>query len=569
MFADSFLSILEVRVIDWYKHYNSHTAHSIDESRFKPIYDILEDKGKNHGVFPALTCLGTTITYREFHSLVKKFASFLQYGLHLKKGDTFAIMLPNTIQFMVAFYAAQSLGIICVNTNPLYTSYEMRHQFKDSGVKAIIILDMFLDKLEQIIEDTSIKYVISTSVVDHMGFIKKYIAKALLRFKNSTKKINLKPIKYTKIIKSYKYPPAKNPKIELDDVALIQYTGGTTGTPKGAMITHKNLMANTLQIKEWTNSIDLNDHENVLTALPLYHVYALTTNAIGFIYMGWHLILVPRPIPIENTVKIFKKFKITVFTTINTLINALNNNPEFKKIAPRNFKILISGGMALQQSVAKIWYDITGTTVIEGYGLTEASPLVMAKVLGTTKPYGSIGIPFPSTQVKIVDESGKEVPTGEAGELIVKGPQVMKGYWNKEEETRLTIVDGWLHTGDMVRQDEDGYFYIVDRKKDVIIVSGFNVYPNEVEAALDKHPKVAEVAVIGVPHPISTEVPKAYIVKKDPTLTESELKDFCKKYLTNYKRPKTYEFLETLPKNNVGKVLRKDLKALSSKNLPN
>ncbi len=553
-------------MIDWYKHYDSHTARSIDESRFKPIYEILEDKGKNHGMSPALTCLGTTITYKEFYSLVKKFASFLQHGLHLKKGDTFAIMLPNTIQFMVAFYAAQSLGIICVNTNPLYTPHEMQHQFKDSGAKAIIILDMFLDKLEQIIEDTNIEFVIATSITDHMSFFKKYIAKALLRIKTPPKKTNLKPIKYLDIINSYKYPPAKHPSIDLNDVALIQYTGGTTGTPKGAMITHKNLMANTLQIKEWTNSIDLNDHENVLTALPLYHVYALTTNAIGFIYMGWHLILVPRPVPIENTVRIFKKFDITVFTTINTLVNALNNNADFKKIAPRNFKIIISGGMSLQQSVAKAWYDITGTTVIEGYGLTEASPLVMAKVLGTTKPYGSIGIPFPSTQVKIVDESGREVEQGQAGELLVKGPQVMKGYWNNKAETQSTIVDGWLHTGDMVRQDENGYFYIVDRKKDVIIVSGFNVYPNEVEAALDRHPKVAEVAVIGVPHPISTEVPKAFIVRRDPTLSETELKEFCKKYLTNYKRPKAYEFLDSLPKNNVGKVLRKDLKNIQSNN---
>jgi long-chain acyl-CoA synthetase len=545
---------------EWYKFYPAGAEREIDLSSWKSIADTLDQACAKFADKPALTCMGADLSYRELERQASNFASYLQNVVGMKKGDRLAIMVPNVMQFPIAFYGAQKIGVVCVNTNPLYTPREMRHQFKDSGATAIVIIDLFMNNLEQCIKDTDIKTVIVTSIGDALPAWKGFLIKKVMQFKKMipTTSLEATPFKTALALGSKK--KYDKPSIGHEDLAILQYTGGTTGVSKGAMLLQRNILANMAQIQICARGHILEAQEVVLTALPLYHIFALSVNFLTFLAMGQRMVLVPKPVPIQNLVKVFDKYPITVMTGVNTLFNALANASGFKANPPKHLKIALAGGAALQDSVNKQWQKVTGQPIIEGFGLTEASPVTHVNPLSTDARIGSIGVPVASTDAKVVDETGKEVPHGETGELIIKGPQVMAGYWNMPEETAKTLKNGWLWTGDMAKRDENGFFYIVDRKKDMILVSGFNVFPNEVEEVLASHPKVLEAAVIGVPDANSGEAVKAYVVAKDKSLTVEELKKHCTEQLTGYKRPRSYEFRDDLPKSNIGKILRKKLK---------
>ena len=550
---------------DWHKFYPAGVAHEINLNQYQSIAHALEKSCEKYADRIALTCLGADLSYRQFNRLASDFASYLEHEVGLKKGDRLAIMLPNIMQFPIAFLAAQKLGVICVNTNPLYTPREMRHQFKDSGVKAIVIIDLFLNNLEEIIKDTDIKTVIATSVGDQLPAWKGMLVKTVMKLKGLIPSHGLKVVGFKDALSEGARKNYTKPDINHDDIAILQYTGGTTGVSKGAMLLQRNVLANMIQIQNCAQGQIVDASEVVLTALPLYHIFALSINFLTFLAMGQRMILVPKPIPIENTVKMFSKYPITVMTGVNTLFNALANDPKFIANPPKTLKIALAGGMALQVEVNKRWERLTGQSIVEGFGLTEASPVTHVNPLSADARVGSIGVPLASTLAKIVDDSGKEVPIGHTGELIVKGPQVMAGYWQRPDETAKSIKDGWLWTGDIARRDADGFFYIVDRKKDMILVSGFNVFPNEVEEVLVSHPKVLEAAVVGVPDPSSGEAVKAFVVARDNSLTVEELQAHCVSQLTGYKRPRYIEFRDSLPKTNVGKILRRELRDAAPK----
>ena len=471
-------------------------------------------------------------------------------------------LLPNLLQFPVVLFAAIRMGLVVVNTNPLYTPSEMRHQFKDSGVKAIVILANFAVHLEEILKDTHIESVIVTEVADLLPFPKNMLVNSVIKYVK-------KMVPAYHLPHSYKFRDAlqigalkkfEAPSLSMDDTAFLQYTGGTTGVSKGAVLTHRNIIANMLQIASWMKPILKPGQETVMTALPLYHVFSLTVNCLTFMFYGGHNILVTNPKDIPDFIKLMRKSSFTVMTGVNTLFNALMNHPDFSQINFKNVKITVAGAMALQKTVSDRWKKATGTSIFEGYGLTEASPVVCCNPIDGGEQVGTIGMPLPSTKVTLLDDSGKEVELGQEGELCVQGPQVMQGYYKRPDETAKVVQDGWLRTGDMAIMEKNGFFKIVDRKKDMILVSGFNVYPNEVEEVLAAHPGVLEVAVVGVPNEHSGEAVKAFVVKKDPNLTAEDLIQFAKVSLTNYKIPRSIEFRTELPKTNVGKILRRALR---------
>lgn len=544
----------------WLKNYPASVNSDISFDDLTSISDCLDRSFEKYARLPAATCLGTTMTYSDIGATVCRFASFLQNKLNVQKGDRIAIMLPNILQFLIAELAALKIGAVCVNTNPLYTGREMKHQFNDSGARVVIMLDLFMDKLDEIKKDTNIEHVVVTSISDQLPLWKGVVLSGIMRFKKLVPKHSLKAWQFKDALRQGDAKKLKTPELTRQDLAILQYTGGTTGVSKGAMLTHGNILANMLQIQSVTKTVLQPGSETVLTALPLYHIFALSVNFLAFFADGQHMILVPKPIPIENTVKLFKKFKITVMTGVNTLFNSLNHSPQFQNLAPKTLKVVVAGGMALQETVNKSFQSITGVRITEGFGLTEASPVTHVNPLTNHNPVGSIGIPLPSTYAKIVSEDGRDLLPGEVGELVVKGPQVMKGYWNRDDETTKVLKDGWLYTGDMSRMDENGFFFIVDRKKDMVLVSGFNVYPNEVEEVLASHNKVLEAAVIGIPDKSSGEAVKAFIVAKDKSLTIDELRAYCKENLTGYKVPRHFEFRDQLPKSNIGKILRRELR---------
>ena len=544
----------------WLKNYPASVNSDISFDDLTSISDCLDRSFEKYARLPAATCLGTTMTYSDVGATVCRFASFLQNKLNVQKGDRIAIMLPNILQFLIAELAALKIGAVCVNTNPLYTGREMKHQFNDSGARVVIMLDLFMDKLDEIKKDTNIEHVVVTSISDQLPLWKGVVLSGIMRFKKLVPKHSLKAWQFKDALRQGDAKKLKTPELTRQDLAILQYTGGTTGVSKGAMLTHGNILANMLQIQSVTKTVLQPGSETVLTALPLYHIFALSVNFLAFFADGQHMILVPKPIPIENTVKLFKKFKITVMTGVNTLFNSLNHSPQFQNLAPKTLKVVVAGGMALQETVNKSFQSITGVRITEGFGLTEASPVTHVNPLTNHNPVGSIGIPLPSTYAKIVSEDGRDLLPGEVGELVVKGPQVMKGYWNRDDETTKVLKDGWLYTGDMSRMDENGFFFIVDRKKDMVLVSGFNVYPNEVEEVLASHNKVLEAAVIGIPDKSSGEAVKAFIVAKDKSLTIDELRAYCKENLTGYKVPRHFEFRDQLPKSNIGKILRRELR---------
>ena len=545
----------------WYAHYPEGVARTINPDKHKSIVDLLDTAVAKFGDHIAFENMGKTITYDEVDRYAVQFAAYLQQVAGLKKGDRIAIQIPNVLQYPIVLFGALKAGLVVVNTNPLYTPREMQHQFSDSGAVAIVIVANFAHNLEEIIANTPIKTVVVTELGDMLGGFKKWLVNFVVR-------------KIKKMVPAYHLPQAVSfgkalnqgakhnfdqPEINLTDHAFLQYTGGTTGISKGAILTHRNICANVIQCDEWFLNTD-EGNELVITALPLYHIFALTVNCFLMFNIGAHNLLITNPRDIPAFIKELKKHKMSVFTAVNTLFIGLLNNPDFANVDFSRLKYTIGGGMAVQNFVADKWAEVTGHPLAEGYGLSETSPLVTCNPLDGTERKGTIGLPAPSTEVSIRDDEGIELPIGERGEICCRGPQVMPGYWQRPDETAESFYDDWFKTGDIGVMDEDGFIKIVDRKKDMILVSGFNVYPNEVEDVMADLEKILEVAVIGVADEKTSEAVKAFVVKKDPSLTKEEIISFCKENLTNYKRPKHIEFTDELPKTNVGKILRRKLR---------
>ncbi|MGE5084801.1 MAG: AMP-binding protein [Bacillota bacterium] len=546
----------------WLKNYPAGVPAEIDLSQYQSLMDIYDEAIKKFSQRKAFTNMGVSLTFSELDQKVSQFASFLQNELKLKKGDRIAIQMPNVLQFPVAAFAALRVGLTIVNTNPLYTAKEMQHQFKDSGVKAVVILANFANHLETILRDTQIESVVVTELADLFPTPKRILVNSVVKYIKKMVPAYHLPHAYTfrQALELGAMRPHQNIACKYEDIAFLQYTGGTTGVAKGAMLTHKNVLANMMQIRLWMTP-KLNEGEEVaIAALPLYHIFALTVNCLAFLKMGAENILITNPKDIPGFIKELKKRPFTALSGVNTLFNALMNNPEFVTVDFSKVKVSVAGAMTLQRSVAEKWMALTKSVIVEGYGLTEASPVVTCNPIDGRDRVGTIGLPMPSTDVKLVNDDGQEVPLGESGELVCKGPQVMAGYWNRPDETAMVLKDGWLKTGDIAVVDNDGFFKIVDRKKDMILVSGFNVYPNEVEEVIASHPGVLEVAAIGVPDEHSGEIVKAVIVKRDPNLTSEEVIAYARKSLTGYKVPKLIEFRAELPKTNVGKILRRALR---------
>ena len=545
----------------WFAHYPEGVAHEIDPSQYSSIPQMLAEGLAKHKDLVAFENMGKTITYAEVDELSTNFAAYLQKEVGLKKGDRIALQMPNMLQYPIALFGALKAGLVVVNTNPLYTPREMHHQFKDAGCVAIVIVANFASHLEEIIEDTPIETVIVTELGDMLGGLKKLLVNFVVKYiKKMVPAYNLpQALNFNQTLKKGAALTFEAPDIKPEDNAFLQYTGGTTGVSKGAVLTHRNIFSNVLQCRQWFLAMDEGE-ELVITALPLYHIFALTVNCMLMYTIGAHNVLITNPRDIPGFIKELKKHKMSVFTAVNTLFIGLLNNEDFADVDFSKLKYSIGGGMAVQDYTADKWLEVTGHPLAEGYGLSETSPLVSCNPLDGSQRKGTIGLPAPSTEVKIMSEEGKEVPIGDRGELCVRGPQVMPGYWQRPAETKEVFFDDWFRTGDIAVMDNDGFIKIVDRKKDMVLVSGFNVYPNEVEDVIAHMDKVLEVAVIGVPDEKTTEAVKAIIVKKDESLSEAEVKEFCKEELTNYKRPKYVEFRDELPKTNVGKILRRKLR---------
>ena len=506
--------------------------------------------------------MGTSITYAELAEQATIFAAYLQQGLGLKKGDKFAIMVPNTLQYPIALFGALLAGLTVVNVNPLYTARELEHQLKDSGTKAILIIENFAQTLEKIVARTPVEHVIMTSLGDRLGLVKGKVINAVVKYvKKMVPAFNLPDaIRFNAALAKGKNLTFTPVDVYGDDLAFLQYTGGTTGLSKGAMLTHRNMVSNLEQAKAAIRPLLEDGKELVVTALPLYHIFALTSNCLTFITLGGSNLLITNPRDMPGFVKELSKYNFTAITGVNTLFNALLNTPGFKDLDFSSLKMSLGGGMAVQRPVAERWEKITNTRLLEGYGLTECCPMVSLSPYNQEGYNGTIGLPAPSTNIKIMLENGNEAPVGGAGEMWVHGPQVMKGYYNRQEATDEILKDGWLATGDIACMDEQGFFKIVDRKKDMIIVSGFNVFPNEIEEVVMMLDDVVEAAAIGVPHDASGEMVKIFVVTKNDNLDEATLIKHCRDNLTGYKVPKLVEFKDDLPKTNVGKILRRELR---------
>ncbi|MCP5160609.1 MAG: long-chain fatty acid--CoA ligase [Hahellaceae bacterium] len=534
----------------------------VNLNEFKTVIDVFESSCKKFANKPAFSAVGVTLTYGDLDRLTANFAAYLQNKTNLKPGDRIAIQLPNLTQYPVVVFGAMRAGLIVVNTNPLYTVREMEHQFNDSGAKALVVLANMAHMAQQVLPHTGIEHVIITEIADMHAQPKRTIMNAAVKYvKKMVPPYNIPgAVSFPKVLAQGARFKMKPVTTNAEDIAVLQYTGGTTGVAKGAMLTHSNLVANMLQLKPML-SIKLGEgQETVIAPLPLYHIYSFTLNCGIMLITGNHSILIPNPRDIPGFVKELKKWRFTCFIGLNTLFVALCNNEEFQDLDFSALKVTASGGMALTSDTAKMWKTVTGCDVAEGYGMTETSPVVSINPLNRIQ-IGTIGMPVPSTMVKAMDDDGNTMPIGEPGELCVKGPQVMKGYWQRPDETAKTITeDGWIKTGDVAVIQEDGYIKIVDRKKDMILVSGFNVYPNEIEDVVSSHPDVVECAAIGIPDLKSGEAVKVFVIKSNPGLKESELKEFCRERLTAYKIPKTFEFRDELPKTNVGKILRRELR---------
>lgn len=549
----------------WLKYYPGGIPANINPDAYPNILALLDETFNRFRDKPAFACMGKELTFDEIDQLSAAFAAYL-HSRGLEPGDKIALMMPNMLQYPIALYGALRAGLIVVNINPLYTPREMRHSFADSGVKAILIAENFCANLQQVINDTNIKTVIVTSIGEMLGFLKRRIVNFVVRnIKRMVPRYSLpNTVTFSEALKQGKNFTIKPFTTSPDDVVCLQYTGGTTGVSKGAMLTNRNLIANMLQIRAIMSPFLKEGEETALCPLPLYHIFAFTVNCLGLLSIGVKTILVTNARDLPSVIKEFKNNTVTLVTGVNTLFNALLHRPEFAKLDFSSLKISVGGGMAVQKSVAEKWQKVTGCPLAEGYGMTESSPVICVNPVDGSGKLGTIGMPVPSTDVRIVDEQGNVLSFKQVGEIQAKGPQVMKGYYNRPEETANVIKDGWLSTGDIGMMLEDGYIQIVDRKKDMILVSGFNVYPNEIEDVLAMHPKILEAAAVGIPDERSGEVVKAFIVKKDRTLTTEEVIEHCRANLTPYKVPKVVEFRNELPKTNVGKILRRALRETES-----
>lgn len=549
----------------WLKHYPPGVPAEIDIRQYPSLTHLMEEAFAKYADRPAFKCMGKSITYRELDALSRRVGAWLQ-SRGLERGATIAVMMPNVLQYPVCIAAILRAGYVVVNVNPLYTPRELEHQLNDSGAQAIFILENFATTLQQVLEKTPVRHVVVATMGDLMGALKGTLVNFVVR-------------KVKKMVPAYNLPRAVSFKQVLseggsrtltpvatthDDVAFLQYTGGTTGVSKGAMLLHKNAIANVLQVESFLDPAMRGrniEQLNIVCALPMYHIFALTVCGLMGIRLGAMNILIPNPRDIPGFIKTLSEQKFHILPAVNTLYNALANHPDFKTLDFSELMICNGGGMAVQRAVAEKWYAITRVPIIEGYGLSETSPVATSNLPTATEYSGTIGLPIPSTEIAIRDDDGNPVPMGQPGEICIRGPQVMAGYWKRPDETaKVMFSDGFFRSGDIGVMDERGHTTIVDRKKDMILVSGFNVYPNEVEGVVAMHPGVLEVAAVGIPDEHSGEVVKLFVVKKDASLTEAQLMDFCREQLTGYKRPKQIEFRTELPKTNVGKILRRELR---------
>jgi long-chain acyl-CoA synthetase len=545
----------------WLKSYPPGVPADIDPNEFRSLVELFDTSIRKYGERPAYHSMGKSLSFAELEALSRQFAAWLQ-AKGLAKGARVAIMMPNCLQYPVAMFGTLRAGCTVVNVNPLYTARELEHQLKDSGAEVIVVLENFGSVLQQVRARTPLRHVVVTSLGEMLG-VKGVIVNLVVR-------------KVKKMVPPFELPGAlafkealhggrgkslSTPALAHEDIAYLQYTGGTTGISKGAILTHRNVIAALLQYKVWLQPAVGEERPVIITALPLYHIFSLTVNCLNMMVLGGENVLITNPRDIAGFVKELGKHKYNIITGVNTLFNALLNHPDFARLDFSHLKLAVGGGMAVQKVVAERWKQVTGTPLIEGYGLTETAPAATANPLNATQYSGSIGVPMSSTEIVLRDDGGADVALGQPGEICIRGPQVMRGYWQRPEETAQVLgADGYLRTGDIGIMDEKGFIRIVDRKKDMILVSGFNVYPNEIEQVVAMHPGVLEVAVIGVPDEHSGEVPKVFVVKKDPQLTEADVLEHCKKELTGYKRPKYVEFRHDLPKTNVGKILRRALR---------
>ena len=553
----------------WLDSYEKGVKAEIDETLYQSIPDVFRQSVEKFANQPAFQNMGKTLTYAEVGKLAEDFASYLQNVLKLPRGERVAIMLPNLLQYPIALFGILQAGLVAVNTNPLYTPRELEHQLKDSGATTIIVLENFANTLELVLPRTQIKHVIVASVGEMFGFFKGTLMNFVLRkIKKMVPEYRISDtIPFQTALKEGAAHTFRPVTLTREDTALLQYTGGTTGVAKGAILSHGNICANMQQAAEWIVNLLRPGKETVIAALPLYHIFALTVNLMIFTQAGSKIILITNPRDMKSFIGDMKKERVSVFVGVNTLFNGMVNQPDFATVDFSNLRLTLGGGMATQKAVAEKWKNITGTPIVEAYGLTEASPGVCANPLNIPAYTGGIGLPIPSTEIELRDADGNEVAQGEPGEMWIRGPQVMKGYWNRPEETAKVLDSrGFLATGDIAVMDEKGWFKLVDRKKDLIVVSGFNVYPNEVEDVAASHPKVLEAACIGVSSPKTGEALKLFIVKKDESLTAEELIAFCRTELTAYKVPKDIEFRDELPKSNVGKILRRELRKEAEQN---
>jgi len=547
----------------WLKSYPPGVPEEVDLDAYASVTDVFEQAIKRFGKSPCFSNLGTTLTYDEMDRYTDQLASYLQNLPGMTRGDRVAVMMPNVLQNPIAIFAILRAGFAVVNTNPLYTPRELKHQLSDSGARVIIVMENFCHTLEEVIADSPVEHVITTQLGDLLKFPKSVIVNLVVKYiKKMVPEFSLpQRVTFKQALRLGSARPHKPVPVTHDDIAFLQYTGGTTGVAKGAMLTHGNMTANMQQASAWIEGGVNENEEVIITALPLYHIFSLTANCLTFMKVGALNYLITNPRDMAGFVKELQGVRFTAVTGVNTLFNGLMNTPGFEKIDFSHLKLSLGGGMAVQQPVAERWQKLTGSPLLEAYGLTETSPAVCINPLNLTEYNGSIGLPVPSTEVSVQDDEGRILPQGEAGELCVRGPQVMKGYWQKPEETAKVIsADGWLKTGDVAQMDELGFFRIVDRLKDMILVSGFNVYPNEIETVIAGHEGVLEVGVIGEPYGDSGEKVKAVIVRKDPALDAAAVIAHCRERLTAYKVPKIVEFRDELPKTNVGKILRRELR---------
>jgi long-chain acyl-CoA synthetase len=548
----------------WLEHYPPGVPAEIDPDKYSSLPALLEASFARFGAQSAFTNLGETLTYSEVDALSRAFAGYLQSGAKLARGDRVAVMVPNLLQSPVLVFGILRAGMVVVNVNPQYTARELEHQLADSGARAIVVLENFAATVQQALSKTSVATVIVTRVGDHFPMLKRLLVNFAVKHVRRLVAAWSIPhaVDYLAALEAGRSHALEEPALSGGDVAFLQYTGGTTGRPKGAMLTHRSMVSNVLQAAAWAGPFYSPDAGVLLTPLPLYHVYSLTANLFCFVELGAHNVLITNPRDTKAFVGLLAKTRVAYMTGVNTLFNALLHAPGFENLDFSALRVCMGGGMAVQKEVATRWQQVTGVPIAQGYGLTEASPIVSGNPLDIKEFNGSVGLPFPSTEVGIFDDAGRLLGYDEIGEICVRGPQLMAGYWNLPEETaQVFLADGWLRTGDVGRLSAMGYLFVEDRMKDVIVVSGFKVYPNEVEDVVTRHPGVREAAAIGVDDPQSGETVKLFVVRKDPALTVGDVIAHCRANLTGYKVPRSVEFVDELPKTNVGKVLRRALKA--------